>query len=78
VDTRIGPMRRALRCQKGNQKPQKKDIQHNGQKKKTNYSSVELGRRSRNIICHLQKKILENPPRKQQWKNAMKKAINSF
>jgi hypothetical protein len=22
--------------------------------------------------------ILENPPKKQQWKNAMKKAINSF
>jgi hypothetical protein len=22
--------------------------------------------------------ILENPPKKQQWKNAMKKVINSF
>jgi hypothetical protein len=29
-------------------------------------------------FCCLQKKILENPPKKQQWKNAMKKAINSF
>ena len=35
IYTIIGPTRRALRCQKGNQKPQKKkDIQHNGQKKK--------------------------------------------
>jgi hypothetical protein len=29
-------------------------------------------------IVYRSEEIIENPPKKQQWKNAMKKAINSF